>query len=60
MELNYMDFQIRRIGRSRRATVYQNGKKIVSLRVKGRFSAEKLVKSAAKAMRKAGVIGAAA
>ena len=56
MELNYMDYQIKQIGRSNRAAVYQNGKKVVSLKVEGIWSAENLVECAGKAMRKAGVI----
>ena len=56
MELNYMDYQIKQIGRSNRAAVYQNGKKVVSLKVEGRWSAENLVECAGKAMQKAGVI----
>ena len=58
MELNYMDYQIKQIGRSNRAAVYQNGEEIVSLIVPGKWSAEKLVECAGKAMRKAGIVSA--
>ena len=55
MVLNYMDYQIKQLGRSNRATVYQNGKEILSLEVEGRMSPEKLVESAGLAMQKAGL-----
>ena len=55
MILNYMDYQIKQLGRRKKATVCQNGKEILSLRVEGRLSAEQLVEKAGQAMRKAGL-----
>lgn len=56
MILNYMDYQIKQLGRRKKATVSQNGKEILSLRVEGRLSAEELVERAGLAMRKAGLV----
>ncbi len=57
MELNYMDYQIRQYENSRTASVYRNGREILSLRLEGVLSAEKLVERAGKAMRLAGIAG---
>ncbi len=57
MILNYMDYQIKQLGRRRKATVSQNGREILSLKVKGRLSAEELVEQAGRAMQKAGLTG---
>ena len=55
MVLNYMDYQIRPNERNRTAAVYRNGREILSLRLDDVLSAEKLVESAGRAMRMAGL-----
>ena len=55
MVLNYMDYQIRQNESSRTAAVYRNGREILSLRLDDVLSAEKLVESAGRAMRMAGL-----
>ena len=55
MVLNYMDYQIRQNESSRTAAVYRNGREILSLRLDDVLSAEKLVESAARARRMAGL-----
>ena len=55
MILNYMDYQIKQLGRRKKAKVYQNGKEILSIKVDGRLSAEELVEKAGIAMQKAGL-----
>ena len=55
MILNYMDYQIKQLGRRKKAKVYQNGKEILSLKVDGRLTAEELVEKAGLAMQKAGL-----
>ena len=55
MILNYMDYQIKQLGRRKKAKVYQNGKEILSLKVDGRMTAEELVEKAGLAMQKAGL-----
>ena len=55
MILNYMDYQIKQLGRRKKAKVYQNGKEILSIKVDGRLSAEELVEKAGVAMQKAGL-----
>lgn len=55
MILNYMDYQIKQLGRRKKAKVYQNGKEILSLKVDGRLTAEELVEKAGVAMQKAGL-----
>ena len=55
MILNYMDYQIKQLGRRKKAKVYQNGKEILSIKVDGRMTAEELVEKAGLAMQKAGL-----
>ena len=55
MILNYMDYQIKQPARGKKATVFQNGKEILSLSVEGRLSAEELVERVGIAMQKAGL-----
>ena len=55
MVLNYMDYQIRQNEISRTAAVYRDGREILSLRLDEVLSAEKLVESAGRAMRMAGL-----
>ena len=55
MILNYMDYQIKQLGRRKKAKVYQNGKEILSIKVEGRMTAEELVEKAGIAMQKAGL-----
>jgi len=55
MILNYMDYQIKQLGRRKKAKVYQNGKEILSIKVDGRMTAEELVEKAGIAMQKAGL-----
>ena len=55
MILNYMDYQIKQLGRRKKAKVYQNGKEILSIKVDGRMTAEELVEKAGIAIQKAGL-----
>ena len=57
MVLNYMDYQIRQYEKLRRAAVYHDGRKILSIRLDDVLTPEKLVECAGSAMLRAGLVG---